>query len=504
MAVQIIPGELDLETFIAAVNGAEVSLPESAYDAVARSRQVVEQVIASDRVVYGVNTGFGALKNRQLHGEHLERLQENLVISHAVGMGALLPKRIVRGMMILRLASLARGFSGVRVELIQQLLSMINAGIHPLVPEDGSVGASGDLAPLAHIAMAVIGRGECEFKGETMPAKKALEAVGLKPLVLQAKEGLALTNGTQLMTTQAALLLHEQTRLYTQADIIAAMSIEAGIGTRVSCDPRIHQLRPHPGQARSANLIWNALSDSAIMRAHKNCDKLQDQYSFRCTPQVHGSAWQGLEEKRNTILCEMNSVTDNPLVFPDGEVLSGGNFHGGTIARVLGEFGAMMAGVGAISEKRIEYLLDPKSGNGLPGFLVGDAWSSGFMIPQYVAAAYVAENSKLSSPLANLTGISTSAGQEDHVSMGPIDGKYALKILENTRRILAIEYLCAAQALDLQEERLKASPSSVTSKARALLRLCGVPNVNADCEFRPFMLTAEAILRDGMLLKAIR
>jgi histidine ammonia-lyase len=365
------------------------------------------------------------------------------------------------------------------------------------------VGASGDLAPLAHVALALTGRGKVETGGKVADAKEALERAGLTPLRLQAKEGLALTNGTQLMTSYAALLALKQERLYKAADVVAAMSIEAGIGTRASCDPRIHDVRPHLGQVDSARNIWSLLEGSGILRSHTDCEKVQDQYSFRCTPQVHGSARQGLLEKGLSLLTEINAATDNPLIFEDGSVVSGGNFHGGTIARVLAEFGATIASVGAISEKRTAYLIDPRAGNGLPPFLVADPHSSGFMIPQYVAASYVAENGKLCTPVANVTGISTSAGQEDHVSMGPVDGKFAMKILDNVNRILGIEYLCAAQALDLQEKRLSAEPAPPTAAARALLRDRGVPFLEKDEELRPLVLRAVALIDSDRLVDAV-
>ncbi|MHC4599326.1 MAG: histidine ammonia-lyase [Planctomycetota bacterium] len=498
------PGELTLDDFRrVAVEGGEVSLDPASLDRVRASRAVVEKAVGEGDTVYGINTGFGALKDRTVPADGLEKLQENLLLSHAVGLGPPLSTALVRGMMLLRMNSLALGYSGVREEILHVLRDMLNGKIHPVVPRDGSVGASGDLAPLAHVALAVTGRGKVEVGGRILDADKALDRAGLSPLRLQAKEGLALTNGTQLMTSYAALLALKQKRLYKTADAVAAMSIESGIGTRASCDPRIHEVRPHPGQVDSARNIWRLLEGSEILRSHVDCEKVQDQYSFRCTPQVHGSARQGLIEKEPTLRTEMNAATDNPLIFEDGSVVSGGNFHGGTIARVLAEFGATIASVGAISEKRTAYLIDPKAENGLPPFLVADPHSSGFMIPQYVAASYVAENGKLCTPVANITGISTSAGQEDHVSMGPVDGKYSLKILDNVSRILGIEYLCAAQALDLQEKRLDAKPAGPTAAARDLLRGRGVPFLAADEELRPHVLRAVALVDSDRLVETV-
>ncbi|MCU0723237.1 MAG: histidine ammonia-lyase [Planctomycetes bacterium] len=502
-AVVLRPGSLSLREFRAVAEaGAPVEVDGSAWEGVRRSREVVERIVAEGRTVYGINTGFGALKNRAIPGESLEILQENLVVSHAVGLGPPLRTPLLRGMMLLRLASLSRGFSGIREETLRLLEAMLNRGVHPVVPEDGSVGASGDLAPLAHVALAMIGRGRAESGGEVLDARAALARAGLAPVRLQAKEGLALTNGTPLMTAYAAFLALGLETLLRTADLAAALSIEAGVGTRAACDPRIHRLRPHPGQARSAAHVWGLLEDSAILRAHRDCSKVQDQYSFRCTPQVHGAAWQGLIEKLPSVLTEMNAVTDNPLVFPDGAVLSGGNFHGGTVARVLSEFGPTIASVGAISEKRTSWLLDPRVENGLPGFLVEDPSSSGFMIPQYVAASYVAENGKLCTPVANLTGTSTSAGQEDHVSLGPAEGKFATRILENTRRVLAIEFLCAAQALDLQERRLGAAPAKATAAVRALMRAEGVPFVERDGELKPLLDRVCGLVDSGRLVEA--
>ncbi|MHC4777052.1 MAG: histidine ammonia-lyase [Planctomycetota bacterium] len=501
--ITLVPGELTLDDLRrVASEEAELTIDPSALDKVRASRAIVERLVQGSERAYGINTGFGALKDRAVPREDLEKLQENLVCSHAVGLGAALPAHTVRAMMLLRLNSLALGYSGVREEVLLSLLDMLNKGIHPVVPRDGSVGASGDLAPLAHVALAMLGKGKARHNGELLSADEALRRAGLKPLRLQAKEGLALTNGTQLMAAYAAHLTLEQRRLYKTADVVASMSIEAGIGTRASCDPRIHEVRPHGGQASTARNIWRLLENSGVLSSHVDCSKVQDQYSFRCTPQVHGSARDGLAEKTPTVLVEMNSATDNPLVFADGSVLSGGNFHGGTIARVLAEFGPAIASTGAISEKRTAYLIDPKAENGLPGFLVDEPHSSGFMLPQYVAAAYVAENGKLATPVANLTGISTSANQEDHVSMGTVDGKYAGKILENVWRILGIEFLCAAQALDLQEKRLKAPPARSTAACRDLLRSRGVAFIEEDEEFGPLVEEAVATVQSPHFLDA--
>ena len=493
---------VNLKDFIdVALNHAKVNISANTLEKVQENRESLERIIKEGESVYGITTGVGANKDTAIYGEEMEDFQENLIISHAVGMGDLLSDDIVRGMMFLRLNSLAMGYSGIRPEILHSLQELLNKDVIPVVPQDGSVGASGDLAPLAHIALTLIGKGKAKYKDNVYDSSEALRLAGIKPIKLKAKEGLALINGTQLMATYAAFLAYYQKQLFDMADLIASMSLEAGMGTPAAFDSRIHRLKPIEGQMQSASYVWRILKDSKICKSHAECGKVQDRYSFRCIPQVHGASRQGLIEKMESILTEMNSVTDNPLVFNDYDVLSGGNFHGANIARVLGEFKGMIAAIGAISEKRTSYLLDPKADNGLLAFLVEDNISSGYMLAQYVAAHYVAENSMLAAPVANITGIPTCADQEDHVSMGPIDGKYGFKILDNVIKILAIEYLCAAQALDIKEKILRVSPSKVTALARNLLRDKGVKYIHEDVELNPYLDTSYELVKSAALLK---
>ena len=443
-------------------HGARAVLDDAARGRMQESRDLIERLVAAGEVVYGVTTGFGALASRSVAAADAERLQENLLMSHAAGVGAPLDTEIVRAMLLLRANTLALGHSGCRPELVDRLLDFLALGIHPVVPAQGSVGASGDLAPLAHLALPLIGRGRVELNGQVVPALVALREVGLEPLTLGAKEGLALLNGTQLMTAIGALLLADADRLGATASVAAALSVEALLGTDVAFSAAYQLARPHPGQIAVAAELRHLLRESTIQTAHHDdAHKVQDPYSLRCVPQVHGAVRDALDHLRRVLDIEMNSATDNPLVFPEGgvaasdalatgggRVISGGNFHGEPVALALDFAKLAIAELGAISERRTSLLLDPRLNGGLPAFLApASGLDSGLMIVQYTAAALASENKVLAHP-ASVDSIPTSANQEDHVSMGPIAARHARTVLEHVERIVAIELLAGAEALD--------------------------------------------------------
>ena len=442
--------------------GAGAVLDDAARARMQESRDLIERLVAGGQVVYGVTTGFGALASRFVEPADAARLQENLLKSHAAGVGAPLDTEIVRAMLLLRANTLALGHSGCRPVLVDRLLAFLELGIHPVVPAQGSVGASGDLAPLAHLALPLIGRGFVELQGQRLPALVALREVGLEPLELEAKEGLALLNGTQLMTAIGALVLADADRLGATASVAAAMSVEALLGTDVAFSAAYQLARPHPGQIAVAAELRHLLRDSTVQTGHHDdAHKVQDPYSLRCVPQVHGAVRDALDYLRRVLDIEMNSATDNPLVFPEGgvaapdalatgggRVISGGNFHGEPVALALDFAKIAIAELGAISERRTSLLLDPRLNGGLPAFLAPDSGlDSGLMIVQYTAAALASENKVLAHP-ASVDSVPTSANQEDHVSMGPIAARHARSVLEHVEQIVAIELLVAAEALD--------------------------------------------------------
>lgn len=412
------------------------------------SRELVDQVLAEERVVYGINTGFGRLSSVRISHDQVADLQRNLVRSHAAGTGAPLAETTVRILMALRINSLLGGYSGVSWPLLEAFQALYNSGIVPLVPSRGSVGASGDLAPLSHVALVLMGEGEAFLEGQRMPAAAALAARGLKPYSFLAKEALACINGTQLMTALAVQCLGRARWLCKAADIIAAMSVEALLGTDSAFAGEIQQVRPHPGQIASASNLRRCMDGSALVASHKNCAKVQDPYSLRCTPQVHGAAREGVGWCIELVERELNSVTDNPLVFPEsGRILSGGNFHGAPVALALDAAAVALSYLGTISERRCDRLLNPDTSE-LPPFLTAQqGLHSGLMLVQYVAAALASENKILCHP-SSCDTIPTSAGHEDHVSMGPAAGFKLERLLDHLEQILACEWMAAAQALD--------------------------------------------------------
>ncbi len=427
--------------------GWRVVLDPAAEVFVERGARIVEGWAQEGRVVYGITTGFGDLASVVIPPEKSELLQRNLLISHACGFGDPLPLDVVRAVMLLRINTLTRGFSGISPATLGRLVDLLNLGITPVIPEQGSVGASGDLCPLSHLAITLLGEGEVFFEGRRMPSLEALRKVGLEPISLHPKEGLALNNGTTVMTGIAALCVHDAERLARVADVAVAMSLEALHGVPYAFDARTHDLRPHVGQRRVAANLRALIEGSEIIEAHRG-KRVQDAYSLRCSPQVHGASRDAFEYARQKVEIEINSVTDNPLIFPaDGEAISGGNFHGQPIALAMDFFGIAAAELADISERRCARLVDSKL-SGLPPFLIEESGvNSGFMIPQYTAASLVSENKVLAHP-ASVDSIPTSANQEDHVSMGTTAARKARVILENARKVLAIELLFAAQGID--------------------------------------------------------
>ena len=429
----------------------EVVLSDSAREAVKKSRGFVEDILRENKVVYGISTGFGEFSKITISESNREKLQRNLILSHSVGVGDLFGEDVVRGIMLLRVNSLARGYSGIRLSTVFKLIELLNKNITPAVPQKGSVGASGDLAPLSHVAAVLLGEGFVMKGGVAVPAAPVLKEAGFEPIELAAKEGLALINGSQAMTSVAALVCHDAKQLLKIADIAAAMSLEALRGTLKAFDERLAKIRPHPGHLQSVQNIARLTSGSVILHENKN-EKVQDAYSIRCVSQVHGASRDAWRRALETVDIEMNAVTDNPIVMADtGEIISGGNFHGQPVALVMDYLKTALAEIGNISERRINRLVDPHL-SGLPAFLTKEGGvNSGLMIAQYTAASLVSENKVLVHP-ASADSIPTSANQEDHVSMGTIAARQAREILENVRYVLAIEMIAAAQGIDFLGE----------------------------------------------------
>lgn len=504
--------------------GRSVRLSDAATQRIKRARAVVDQIVAGgDKApsVYGVNTGFGFLADVRISAAQIEELQRNLIRSHAAGVGPLLPVPVVRAMMLLRACTLSLGHSGTRVEVAQLLCDLLNRRIHPCVPAKGSVGASGDLAPLAHLALALIGEGEVQVGWpqalRTEPAEQALRAAGIANLVLQAKEGLALVNGTQCMTAIGLLALGDALDACMLADLAGAMSLEALLGTPRAFDARVHAARPHPGQSVVAANLRALLRGSPIVESHKNCGKVQDPYSLRCMPQVHGATRDTLGYVEQVLLREVQSATDNPLIFAatgqDGaaaelgargtggtgyDIISGGNFHGQPVALALDFAGIAVAELANISERRIEQLVNPHLSSGLPAFLTPHSGlNSGYMIAQVTAAALVSDNKILAHP-ASVDSIPSSAGREDHVSMGVHAADKFARIVDNVRNVLAIELACAAQGVSLR------SPLQPAPALGAVLHAIRerVPMLTADRPLYKEIAALRALCDEGALVAA--
>jgi histidine ammonia-lyase len=484
-----------------AVEREPVALADEARQRMRAARELVEQAAHGSREhTYGINTGFGRFVSRSIPEELTEELQLRLLRSHACGVGEPYPHEIVRAAMLLRANALAKGYSGARIETVELLIECLNRGVLPRVPSRGSVGASGDLAPLAHLALPLVGEGEAWFEGDLLPGADALARAGLEPVRLAAKEGLSLVNGTQFMTAYAALGLVRARRLAKAADLACALSLEALQGSRTSFLPQVHALRPLKGQVESAANVLRLLEDSAINEAHRWCDKVQDAYSLRCAPQVHGAARDLLDYVDRTVAVELNAATDNPLVLvEDGLLVSNGNFHGQPLAFALDALAMAVSELADISERRVERLVNPSLSGGLPPFLtVEGGLNSGFMIPQYVAASLVSENKVLAHP-ASVDSVPTSAGQEDHVSMGNAAGLKAWQVLANAEWALAIELLAGAQGVEFLAPL---EPGRGAAAAHRFVRSLS-PRLTDD---RPLGGEIDAVataIRDGSLVAAI-
>ncbi len=485
------------DVWAVAVDRATASLSESARDRMVAARELVDGVQGEH--TYGVNTGFGRFVSAHIPEELAEELQLRLLRSHACGVGEPYLDDVVRAAMLLRANTLAKGFSGARISTVELLLECLNRGVLPLVPARGSVGASGDLAPLAHLALPLVGEGHATVEGELLDGAAALRAVGLEPVRLASKEGLSLVNGTQFMASMAALGVVRARHLAATADLACALSLESLQGSRTSFLAAVHRARPLKGQQDAAANVWRLLDGSAIIESHRWCDKVQDAYALRCAPQVHGACRDLLDYVEATVTVELNAATDNPLVLVDDElIVSAGNFHGQPLAFALDALAMAVAELASISERRVERLVNPALSEGLPPFLTEEGGlNSGFMIPQYVAAALVSENKVLAHP-ASVDSIPTSAGQEDHVSMGNAAGLKALRVLDNAERALAIELLAGSQAIEfLAPLQPGDGVRAVHDAVRALSpRLTEDRSLSADIE-----LVADAI-RSGAIIGA--
>jgi histidine ammonia-lyase len=492
---------LSLEDVLAVARGEPVELSPKARARMEASRAVVVRKVEAGETVYGVTTGLGSLANVRLEPDQVRRLQHDLLRSHAVGVGPPLHEWEVRTMLLLRAHVLSLGYSGVRPEIVERLLDFLNLEILPVVPEQGSLGASGDLAPLAHLAIPLIGEGEVSYRGDLIPAREALASAGLGPISLEPKEGLALINGTQGMVAVGLMAGARARALAKVADIAAAMTIEAILATDRPFDERLQRLRPHAGQATSAANLRRLLDGSEIVASHADSAHLvQDAYSLRCAPQVHGAFRDSLDRALAVLDVEVGSVTDNPIVLPDDdEVVSGGNFHGQPVAQALDGLAGAVVSLASISERRLFRLLDPATNNGLPAFLVAESGvNSGFMIVQYTAASLVSESKSLAHP-ASIDSIPSSAGQEDHVSMGMTAARHARDCVGHAEIVVAFEALAAAQALDL---RAPLRPARGTAAALAAVREM-VPFHEADRRLKPDIDLAVELVRAGALIETV-
>jgi histidine ammonia-lyase len=478
----------------------EVALGRAAVERLGAGRAFVDRLAGGGEPIYGITTGVGKLKDVVIPPAERARLQRNLVLSHAGGVGPPLGESETRALLLLLAASLARGASGVRPVVVETLVACLNRGVHPVVPEQGSVGSSGDLAPLAHVALCLIGEGEAWKDGRAVPAREALAGAGIAPLALETKEGLALLNGTHLMAGLGALAVLDAGRLTRLADVSGAMSLEALMGTNAAFDERIQLLRPHPGQRAAADNLRRLTASSGIIESHRDCTRVQDAYSLRCMPQVHGSAREAVAFARQIVERELGAVSDNPLVFPaDGAVLSGGNFHGEILGLALDTLALGLAQLAGIAERRIDRLVNPLTSEGLPPFLArAGGVNSGYMIAQYTAAALVAEARTLAHP-ASADSIPTSGLQEDYNAMGAGAALKARRAVALARQVVAIELLLAAQALDL---RAPLAPGRGSAAARDAVRR-RIPALGDDRYLKADLDAARALVEDGSVLAAV-
>lgn len=492
--------QMTLEDLVSiARHGTGVQLTEASEQRINKTRQLIEQWIKEGKTIYGVTTGFGALSDVAISQKDTRKLQQNILMSHSAGTGRRFDDETVRAIMALRIKDFALGHSGIRLETVKHLISMLNHGVYPVVPEKGSVGASGDLIPLAHLSLVIIGLGEAYYKGQRMSGAEALNHCGITPLRLEAAEGLALINGTQVMSAIGGLAVYDAINLAKLTDIASAMSLEVLMGSRMEFDPRIQKVRPHPGQGSAADNMYRITQNSEIVTSHKDCNRIQDAYTLRCSPQVHGASRDAVSYAKKALETEMNASTNNPLIFSEsGEFLLGGNFHGQPIALAMDFLCMGVSEFANISERRIERLVNPKL-SGLPAFLVQDGGlNSGFMIAQYAAAALVSENKVLSHP-ACVDSIPTSASKEDHVSMGTISARKCREIIKNSEQVIAIELLCGAQALDLFTNM---KPGEGSLAAYTVIRN-SVPHLDGDRILHKDIETVKQLMRNGKILNAV-
>lgn len=491
-ALTLIPGTLTLSQLRTVFrNHVSLSLDDSAKAAVQAAEQTVLDVIKENRTVYGINTGFGLLANTRIDVDELELLQRSIVLSHAAGTGDFMSEDTVRLLMLLKINSLARGYSGIRLSVVEALIQLYNAEVYPAIPEKGSVGASGDLAPLAHMSVVLLGEGEAFYRGERIDAKKALKIAGLEPIALAPKEGLALLNGTQASTAFALQgLFYTENALYSAIGI-GALTVDAALGSRVPFDARIHEVRGHKTQSDVAAAFRELLATSDIGNSHQGCEKVQDPYSLRCQPQVMGACLQQMRFAQDTLVTEANGVSDNPLVFADtGDILSGGNFHAETVAMAADMLAIALSEIGALSERRMSLMIDTHL-SGLPPFLVENGGvNSGFMIAQVTCAALASENKTLAHP-ASIDSLPTSANQEDHVSMATFAARRLRDIFDNVAGILAIEWLAACQGLDFRK------PLQTSERLQSLMQLLrnDVPFYDKDRYFAPDIEAAKQLIK---------
>lgn len=493
MSLELTGKDLTIEDVVTCARDHEtVTVSEDAMGRVERSRELLEERVEAGDTIYGVNTGFGDLADRSIPLEKITELQHNIARSHAAGVGDPLEEDEARAVMLLRLNSLLQGNSGVRPAVVETLVDALNADLYPHIPRKGSVGASGDLAPLAHMALALIGEGEAMQDGAWVASEEVLQRAGIEPLTLHEKEGLALVNGTNVMAALGCLAAHDSRTLLASADTAAAVSMEALEAVRDAFIPEIHELRPHPGQQETARNIRLLTDGSGLMQGSDETDRVQDSYSLRCVPQVHGASRDALDHVEEVLEREINSVTDNPLVLDDGRVVSGGNFHGQPLALALDHLTAAVSEIGSISERRTAKLVDADNNAGLPSFLVEDSGlESGLMVPQYTAAALASENRVLSHPSSTDT-VPTSANQEDHVSMGMNGANHLCEVIGNVRTILAVELLTGTQGLHLRD----GEPGNGTAAAHDIVR-DRIEPVTGDRRFGPDIEELDELIRDG-------
>lgn len=494
--------DLSLEEIVdVARKGCKISLSEDTVKSVIESRKIIDDIVENEKVVYGVTTGFGEFCNVSISKEDCSRLQENLIRSHACGYGPAFSVDIVRTIMLTRANALAKGYSGIKLETLNTLIAMLNKGVHPVIPEKGSLGASGDLAPLAHMVMPMLGLGEAEYQGKVMSGKEAMEKAGIPTIVLDAKEGLALINGTQVLTSTGALATYDAIELLKVSDIAAALTIEALRGITDAFDERIHVIRAHAGQLATARNLLKLVEGSTYVTRQGEL-RVQDAYSLRCVPQIHGASKDTINYVKSKVEIEINSVTDNPIITREGDVISGGNFHGEPMAQPFDFLGIGASEIANVSERRLERLINPQL-NDLPAFLARHGGlNSGFMITQYAAAALVSENKVLAHP-ASVDSIPSSANQEDLVSMGTIAARKARDIIGNATRVVATELMAACQAIDFRSDKGFKLGKGTAEAYRVVREAVNFMEVDTDIEMYKELDKVTELIVNGKILEAV-